>query len=57
MATLHLLRSERDAATEALMNALPENKTDKVIELYSDNIDWGSVIDDIFNYDKVICWW
>lgn len=57
MATLHLHRSARDATTEALMNTLPEDPTDKMIELYSDNMDWESVIDDIFSYDNVICWW
>ncbi len=57
MATLHMLRSERDAATEVLMSTLPEERTGKIIELYSDNIDWESVIDNIFNYDNVICWW
>lgn len=57
MATLHMLRSERDTATKALMRALPEDQTDKIVELYADDIDWESVIDDIFSYDNIICWW
>lgn len=57
MATLHILRSERDTSTEALMKALPDDEAAKVIELYAADIDWETVVDDIFSYDNVICWW
>ena len=57
MATLHILRSERDASTDTLINALPDDPTAKTIKLYTEDVDWASVIDDIFSYDNVICWW
>jgi hypothetical protein len=34
-----------------------ENKEDKVVALYDENVDCNGIVDDIFSYDKVICWW
>lgn len=28
-----------------------------VVVLYEDPVDWSSLVDQIFNHDKVICWW
>jgi hypothetical protein len=60
--TLHLLRSEPDESMAALIQALTRDSTATVCPLYPDAInqrpvDWDRLVDDIFNHDKVICWW
>jgi hypothetical protein len=60
--TLHLLRSEPDDITATLIEALSHDNTATVCPLYPDAIsqapvDWDRLVDDIFNHDKVICWW
>ena len=60
--TLHLLRSEPDESVAALIEALERDGTATVCPLYPDAInqkpvDWDRLVDDIFNHDKVICWW
>ena len=60
--TLHLLRSEPDDIMAALIEALSRDNTATVCPLYPDAIsqtpvDWDRLVDDIFNHDKVICWW
>ena len=56
MKTLHILKSEPDSEIETLISAISGQDPDKV-ELYKDNADWHKVVDQIFAYDKVICWW
>ena len=60
--TLHLLRSEPDESVAALIEALTRDITATVCALYPDAInqkpvDWDRLVDDIFNHDRVICWW
>lgn len=60
--TLHLLRSEPDESVAALIEALALDSTAMVYPLYPDAIsqrpvDWDRLVDDIFNHDRVICWW
>lgn len=60
--TLHLLRSEPDENVAALIEALTRDCTATVCALYPDAInqkpvDWDRLVDDIFNHDRVICWW
>ena len=63
MATvLHILKSEPDKTVAELIEASSLEKTVAVVGLYQDEItgsvvDWYRLVDDIFTYDQVICWW
>ena len=57
MKILHILRTEPDENMENLIKATTNGDLSKVTELYKNDIDWSRLVDDIFSYDKVICWW
>ena len=59
---LHILRSEPDETVAALIETLSGEDGVAVVCLYPDavsgrQVDWLRLVDDIFSYDKVICWW
>ena len=59
---LHILRSEPDEMVESLVHALGEDDGTTVVCLYLDSVsgvqvNWHRLIDDIFNHERVICWW
>lgn len=59
---LHLLRSEPDDIASELINALTGIECVTVTCLYPDTVsglpvDWNRILDDIFDHDRVICWW
>ena len=29
----------------------------KTVPLFEGEVDWAEVVDDIFQYDKIVCWW
>lgn len=60
--TLHILRSEPDETVAALVAALGGDQGTTVVCLYGDGlskepVDWDRLLEDIFNYEQVICWW
>lgn len=57
MKILHILRTEPDETVENLMRTSTNDDDSKVTALYKNDIDWSRLVDDIFSYDKVICWW
>ena len=57
MRILHLLRTEPSATVEKFIESFSDEEESAVKELYQDDVDWNRLIDDIFSYDKVICWW
>lgn len=57
MKILNIVRSEPDETVGKCINAFSEDKDAKVIALYEGTVDWQGLVDDIFSYDKVICWW
>lgn len=58
MKILHILKTEPDDATSAIVSALnmPEEPDRTVIRL-NDSTDYEQLIDLIFEHDKVITWW
>jgi hypothetical protein len=59
---LHILKSEPDETVAGLIQAQSEDECVAVVSLYQDQItgsgvNWARLVDDIFNYDRVICWW
>jgi hypothetical protein len=57
MKVLHLLKSEPDETVRILFQWLSRETETSVVELYGDELDWCSLVDDIFENDRVICWW
>lgn len=58
MKILHILKTEPDDATKAIVSALnmPDEKDSTVIRL-NDSTDYEQLIDLLFTHDKVITWW
>ena len=57
MKVLHILRSEPDETVTKLIGTISIKNESSVVSLYDENVDWRSLVDYIFAYDKVICWW
>jgi hypothetical protein len=60
--TLHILKSEPDEKVAGLIQAQASEEGVAVVSLYQDQItgsgvNWSRLVDDIFVYDRVICWW
>lgn len=54
---LHILRSEPDETVEKFTVHMSMDNTASVVMLYEDPVDWSALVDEIFENDKVICWW
>ena len=57
MKILHILRSEPDNNVETFMNVITDGDESKAQVLYNGDINWSTLVDDIFSHDKIICWW
>lgn len=57
MRILHLLRTEPDISVERFIECYSDEDECAVEPLYQSDVDWNRLVDDIFSYDKVICWW
>ena len=57
MKILHVLRSEPDEVTRALIQGMKSAGEAKQIALYRGTVDYAGLVQDIFQSDKVICWW
>lgn len=55
--TLHILRSEPDETVEKLTVVISMEDTTSVVMLYEDSVNWSALVDEIFENDRVICWW
>ena len=59
---LHILKSEPDETVAGVIEAQSLDGDVAVVSLYRDEItgqsvDWSRLVEDIFAYDRVICWW
>ena len=57
MKTLHILRSEPDALVRSFIDGMSHGEKGKEVPLYRGNVDYDRLVQDIFQSDKVICWW
>ncbi len=57
MKVLNIVRSTPDDFEKKLIDAFSEGERDKVITLYEGDVNWSSLVDDIFSHDRIICWW
>lgn len=54
---LHILRSEPEELVRRLVDALSQGKTAREVPLYGGGVDYDKLVKDIFEAEKVICWW
>ena len=56
---LNIVRSAPDDLERKLIDAFSggEGEGDKVIPLYEGDVNWSSLVDEIFSHDQIICWW
>jgi len=57
MKLLHILKSEPDEQTKTLMESLSQGGEATEFGLYEGAVDYGKLIDLIFEHKKVITWW
>jgi len=59
MKILHILKTEPEKTTRALMSALGSSQEEEatLFELYDEQADCEKLIDLIFEHDKIISWW
>lgn len=57
MKVLHILKSEPDESVERFTHLLGTEHETSVVALYEKAPDWEALVEDIFEHDKVICWW
>ncbi len=55
MKVLYILKAEPDETVKKLIDAHSKSNEVKVTVL-AKGISYDDLVDDIFNYDKVICW-
>ncbi len=57
MKFLHILRSEPDAITTQLIAQLPRGAAPVEVPLYQGRVDYARLVAQIFESERVICWW
>jgi len=57
MKVLHILKSEPEESVEKFTNFQATHHETSVVVLYESATNWDALVDDIFEHDKVICWW
>jgi hypothetical protein len=57
MKTLHIMRSEPDAMVRLFI--VEASKNNQIIEfpLYHQPVDYNRLVKEIFDKDRVYCWW
>ena len=56
MKVLHILKSEPEEDVLQLMEAFTDDEV-STVQLFDGEVDWSALVDEIFEHDKVICWW
>jgi hypothetical protein len=57
MKLLNIIRSQPDDTTKKFVENFSNEEGAKNVDLYEGDVDWPGLVDDIFTYDQVICWW
>ena len=57
MKVLNIVRSEPDDSVQRFIDAFCGGPEDKMVALYKRDVDWSALVDEIFDYDRIICWW
>ena len=56
MRILHILRTPADETVASLKKSFSDQET-KTVALYEGDVDWETLVDDIFDAEKIISWW
>ncbi len=57
MDLLHIVRSKPDDQTRKLIDGMSKGKQAREAPLYDGKTDYDQLVKDIFEAQKVICWW
>jgi len=57
MKLLHILRSEPDGLVRRFIDGMSHGEKSREVHLYRGPVDYDRLVQDIFQSDKVICWW
>jgi hypothetical protein len=57
MKILHILRSEPNDLVRRFIAAMPQGEGSREIPLYRGTVDYDLLVKEIFQSDRVICWW
>ncbi len=57
MKLLNIIRSKPDEQVRLLVQETSKGKDAREVPLYDGQVDYDRLVKDIFEADKVICWW
>ncbi len=57
MKLLHILRSEPNDLVRLLIRGMSQGESSQEVPLYLGPVDYDRLVADIFQSDRVICWW
>lgn len=57
MKLLHILRSEPDDLVRRFIQGMSRDRPSQEVRLYQGPVDYDRLVKDIFESDRVICWW
>ncbi len=57
MDLLHILRSRPDELVRRFVDGMSKGKKVREVPLYEGTPDYDQLVKDIFDAEKVICWW
>lgn len=57
MKILHILRSEPTELVRRFIQGMSRGRTGQEVPLYRDPVDYDRLVQEIFQADRVICWW
>lgn len=57
MKLLHILRSEPNDLVRRFIQGMSRERASQEVPLYQGPVDYDRLVKDIFESDRVICWW
>jgi hypothetical protein len=57
MTILHILRSEPSELVRRLIQGMSRGHGSQEVPLYQGSVDYDRLVKDIFQADRVVCWW
>ncbi len=57
MQLLNIVRSRPDDVERRLVQEMSRGKDAREVKLYEDRVDYERLVKEIFEAEKVVCWW
>ncbi len=57
MKILHIFRSEPSDLVRTFIKGMSQGDTNQETSMFKGDVDYAKLVKDIFENDKVICWW